>query len=419
MRFQSDIVKKYNERTSSFLTLVSYIFIILVLQINLLICNTLDKIPEKTYESSFDNLTLEIYRSYKVDNGDNLLSLEKMEKLKEHETQSFSRYINDFRMTHSFTPLISNCRFYSDDKEIYINFIPVFPNSYVNDLCDFDDYEWFHVVGNESIKEYVSNNKIKMVLERTFNNQGTFDFININKELEIKYYHNEISKNNIPTLYFNVDKFNDFLSTYQLENISKIKGEYYSLFSLLKDDKDGTNLNSFSQLIGFNSLEDFYKLESLFNDTSINFSSYSYLQNKSLESTIFLVKMCCNFLFYLTMISIITICFLQTYITFLDRVKDVGYVLSLGMDLKDSYILFFYNQMKLFVKALLINLSIVMLMYLILSLAFPINFYITFSSLTKIYFLTGIYIGVLMFAISLCYYYVLINKKVNLMMRVE
>ena len=119
------------------------------------------------------------------------------------------------------------------------------------------------------------------------------------------------------------------------------------------------------------------------------------------------------------MISIITICFLQTYITFLDRVKDVGYVLSLGMDFKDSYILFFYNQMKLFVKAFLINLSIVMLMYLILSLAFPINFYITFSSLIKIYSLTGIYIGVLIFAISLCYYYVLINKKVNLMMRVE
>ncbi|MGM9858158.1 MAG: hypothetical protein ACI311_02790 [Bacilli bacterium] len=370
-------------------------------------------------ESNFDFLTVNVCRSKIIDNEENLLKLEKVEKLNKQELTSLSRYIGEFDYCESIDPIINNVIIKQKNEEINVKLIPVFPNEFISDEINFYDFSWNEVIANENFIKKYNSNDLTITFETTINVDGFFEFVSFNDDIEVLNYHKNIDFDSTPYLYMNVLKFNSFLDSIILENISSYKHEYYSLLDALKDDDNGENFNSYNYILGLKSADDFYELLSISESNNIELTSNPIIMYQSNKSTFDLVELVSKFFLYTTSFSIMLICIIQIHITILNKIKDIGYLLSIGMKSDDVYIIIFESIFKEFIKAVFLDFIIIVFIYLIVSFIFPIDTIINFGTFFIYLICTYAMIGSLIFLITNICFTFLINKKISALLREE
>ena len=411
---------EYNkESKKNKLLFTSIIFILFILNVNVLCCYILNTIPNKIMESNFDFLTVNICRSNVIDNEESFIKLEKVEKLNKQEITSLSRYIGEFDYCESIDPILNNIIIKNKDDEINAKIIPVFPNDFIEQKINFMDLDWNEVVANENFTTKYNSERLTINFEATFNIDGIFEFVSFNSELDIISSYKDLSYDGAPYLYMNVLKFNSYLDSLILENISSNKNEHYSLLDAIKDDVGGEIFNSYNYIIGVKHYENFYELLDIAESNNIELSSNPLFTYQSNKSTFELINMVSKIFLYINLFSIILIFVIQSYIIVLNKGKDIGYVLSIGMQNSDAYIITFEPIYKELIKAILFDASIFIILYFLFSMVFPLSTFCNF--IIYIFYVLSSFIVISLFIIlitSICFT-ILVNKKITNLLREE
>ena len=411
---------EYNkESKENKLLFISIIFILFILIVNVLCCYILNTIPNKIMESNFDFLTVNVCRSNVIDNEGSLIKLEKVEKLNKQEITSLSRYIGEFDYCESIDPILNNIIIKNKDDEINAKIIPVFPNDFIEQKINFMDLDWNEVVANENFTTKYNSERLTINFEATFNIDGIFEFVSFNSELDIISSHKDLSYDGAPYLYMNVLKFNSYLDSLILENISSNKNEHYSLLDAIKADVSGEIFNSYNYIIGVKHYENFYELLDIAESNNIELSSNPLFTYQSNKSTFELINMVSKIFLYINLFSIILIFIIQSYIIVLNKGKDIGYILSIGMQNSDAYIITFEPIYKELIKAILFDASIFIILYFLFSMVFPFSTFCNFIIFILYVFSSFIVISLIIILITSISFTILVNKKITNLLREE
>ena len=411
---------EYNkESKKNKLLFISIIFILFILNVNVLCCYILNAIPNKIMESNFDFLTVNVCRSNVIDNEESLIKLEKVEKLNKQEITSLSRYIGEFDYCESIDPILNNIIIKNKNEEINAKIIPVFPNDFIEQKINFMDLDWNEVVANENFTTKYNSERLTINFEATFNIDGIFEFVSFNSELDIISSYKDLSYDGAPYLYMNVLKFNSYLDSLILENISSNKNEHYSLLDAIKDDVGGEIFNSYNYIIGVKHYENFYELLDIAESNNIELSSNPLFTYQSNKSTFELINMVSKIFLYINLFSIILIFIIQSYIIVLNKGKDIGYVLSIGMQNSDAYIITFEPIYKELIKAILFDASIFIILYFLFSIVFPFSTFCNFIIFILYVLSSFIVISLIIILITSISFTILVNKKITNLLREE
>ena len=411
---------EYNkESKKNKLLFISIIFILFILVVNVLCCYILNAIPNKIMESNFDFLTVNVCRSNVIDNEESLIKLEKVEKLNKQEITSLERYIGEFDYCESIDPILNNIIIKNKNEEINATIIPVFPNDFIEQKINFMDLDWNEVVANENFTTKYNSERLTINFEATFNIDGIFEFVSFNSELDIISSYKDLSYDGAPYLYMNVLKFNSYLDSLILENISSNKNEHYSLLDAIKDDVGGEIFNSYNYIIGVKHYENFYELLDIAESNNIELSSNPLFTYQSNKSTFELINMVSKIFLYINLFSIILIFIIQSYIIVLNKGKDIGYVLSIGMQNSDAYIITFEPIYKELIKAILFDASIFIILYFLFSMVFPFSTFCNFIIFILYVLSSFIVISLIIILITSISFTILVNKKITNLLREE
>ena len=411
---------EYNkESKGNKLLFISIIFILFILVVNVLCCYILNAIPNKIMESNFDFLTVNVCRSNVIDNEESLIKLEKVEKLNKQEITSLSRYIGEFDYCESIDPILNNIIIKNKDDEINAKIIPVFPNNFIEQKINFMDLDWNEVVANENFTTKYNSERLTINFEATFNIDGIFEFVSFNSELDIISSYKDLSYDGAPYLYMNVLKFNSYLDSLILENISSNKNEHYSLLDAIKDDVGGEIFNSYNYIIGVKHYENFYELLDIAESNNIELSSNPLFAYQSNKSTFELINMVSKIFLYINLFSIILIFIIQSYIIVLNKGKDIGYILSIGMQNSDAYIITFEPIYKELIKAILFDASIFIILYFLFSIVFPFSTFCNFITFILYVLSSFIVISLIIILITSISFTILVSKKITNLLREE
>lgn len=378
-----------------------------------------------TLEFKFLNSNIfEISNIISSNNDDSVLQIVKKERPTFSNIKiNFDKYFNNYLITYSFNYFLNGeNEVYIEDEKIndyklkFYNLLPFNDPIVVNDIF-YDKYIYknganksLKIILNQTFKfTYFNNNEYKEIDE---------DFI-FEENFVINNFFREFRYLNNPTIFINIEFFENYLKNQTCEKINREIISNYNWLNLVENAKNNEDLSGFCLNLILFSKEDILKMHKIINQlttqkSQLEISSFSYTISKSfLEITNLLVAGLIAFTCISVFSSFSLLFFIITSFCVSER-KNIAILKVLGINKQDIYKIFYSNIFRIMCFSLLSSLTLFYMVTIILNKIIDNKIYLTNIFFLNIYSFNELSLLIYLVIILVLFFVSFIISKISI-----
>jgi len=325
-------------KTRMFLSILSYSLVVLFLLLTLSLSKGINDTLNDNISSYLNYNQINVSQSESSTLGDSGFSLVKMKRPSRQDLVKILQGYH-YKLSYSFDYLFSQCKFYSEDKELDLSFKPVdfiYDGKYKQYSSLINKMTTNQVFINQKAAEMISDN-LKIIGQKEIETYDEYfnkavDNFYFERDLSIIKVVKEFDFMSIPIVYYSYQAYEKYLMNEIIPNASYLYKKpisYFERLSTLSSDSEDVSSYAFLVFTDENLVLDIKeKLEN--NDYTV--SSYPLDNGKNLLDILNSIEL---ILYIFTILSGIIVIFLVGMIMYsmvVDRKKEVGILQVIGIN---------------------------------------------------------------------------------------
>lgn len=337
-RVKMSICSLFYRKMRMFLSILSYSLVVLFLLLTLSLSKGINDTLSDNISSYLNYNQINVSQSESSTLGDSGFSLIKMKRPSRNDLVKILQGYH-YKISYSFDYLFSQCKFYSEDEELNLNFKPVdfiFNGKYEQCGALINKMTVNQVFVNQKAAEMIGDN-LKIVVQKEIETYDEYfnkavDNFYFEKDLIVIKIVKEFNFMAIPIVYYSYPAYEKYLMNEIIPNASYLYKKPISFFERLTTlSSDSEDVSSYAFLI-FTDEKIVLEIKKVLESNNYAVSSYPLDNGKNLLDILNSIEL---ILYIFTILSGVIVIFLVGMIMYsmvIDRRKEVGILQVIGID---------------------------------------------------------------------------------------